>query len=312
MDGEVKVWNFSTGERLKAIASEGVGDVQKICCAQVGQHKSIVGWTSLKRLVVWEDRREVYEPRPSYLTGHEADVQCMAFERPSYFVAGTSLNSIALWNLDSHALKGTLRPKVREAGISVERVIFYRAKAGQLANGAARTTADGAAADRLYLFAASSDGTVRIWHVKYMTLVFELPVRMRSWDERIEGCDACDAMAVLAVGSSAGFVKVWEINDGALRSGHGALRPGGEFRATERTDLGAAVVFVQLISEAGRGRQVAVGCADYSVTLWTLLGVRLGIFGQRPPFMTPSASFFSKSRSMPTANAEDPCRSEGT
>jgi hypothetical protein len=104
---------------------------------------------------------------------------------------------------------------------------------------------------------------------------------MHSWDERIEACDISAEMAVLAVGTSAGYVKLWDVVSSSLMSGVGALKPLGEFRVSDQ-----GIFFVQLLAESGR-RQVIIGSADFSITLWTVLGVRMGVFGQRLPFISP-------------------------
>ena len=207
----------------------------------------------------------------------------MAFHAPNLFVAGSANGSIAVYNLDSHQLKAVLATGTKAR---VEKVFLVTRdvaqKAHHVTGGYASTDAavhmgvHGKVEDALIMISFQVDGQIQFWQPRVAELLFEIDAKLPRYDERIESADVVEEQGVLAIGSSYGGIKLWAYKPALPnRSAHAALLI-SSFKGSD-----GAISYLQLIIERS---QLIAAVPDGTIALFTLCGIKLGIFGQLQSF----------------------------
>jgi hypothetical protein len=217
----------------------------------------------------------------------------MAFHAPNVFVAGSANGFIAYFNLDSHQLKAVLPTGTKSR---VEKVFLVTREVPPVAhhlNSGAGLHMPGhgnVVEDSLIMISFQVDGQIQFWQPRLSELLFEIEVKLPRFDERIDSADVNEEHSILAFGSSYGNIRVWSYKPALpKRNARAAL----EISAFKGSD--SAISYVQLILER---MHLIAGLPDGTIVLFTLCGIKLGIFGQLQLFSAAITEAQASARSV--------------
>jgi WD40 repeat protein len=309
-NGSLKVWNFSTGVCLKELTGFGSGEVTAITYMYMHPYEYIIatGWN--RKVVFWTDSHEAKITRvaPSFdMQGHREDILCMACHHESNkLVTGAYDGDIVVWNTDSEhvstrlilpgilSMKGENRPIEGMTmldcgaldGTRPRRPSMYAEQPGhgRVAKGGDNT---------VLLVTAGGDGVLRFWSTTIMAeLLLEHPVQ-ESAAAGLCAIAACTFSRVLVVADSRGFITVFDIN-ALVQSSHRALPPASAPLAMpiECARFSAHRAMISSLQYISGRRLIVTGSHDHAICLWTLMGERMGTFGEDASAWSLSAGMY--------------------
>mmetsp|Transcript_13415 Transcript_13415/g.44193 ORF Transcript_13415/g.44193 Transcript_13415/m.44193 type:complete len:870 (+) Transcript_13415:164-2773(+) len=266
-DGSVKMWNFNNGQLLKTFThkeemlevttvlyiSEGARDVRMVIAA---------GWN--RKVIVWEDSEDTTISDYRVLSGHDEDILCATFHPPSLLATGDYNGQIVLWNTNSGLKRQVLHHKCdNEYERSCEKLVFFEAKSKMV---------DGQAT----LVSCGGDGLLRLWgsgpggqHVLRHTQ------RGAHRGHAISAVFSDKNNAFLFVGDGDGHMRVLDVSQLDLTEEFTvseSLIQVGFWRAHRRGI--ASIDFME------SRKLLVVSSLDTDISLWTLDGLLVGLFGQ--------------------------------
>ena len=287
-DGEVSIWNFSSGEKLRVI-SEGESPEAEITGVLHVPHNNVsyfvsVGWN--RDVFVWLDRKmdSIHYARPRRLAGHTEDIMCVAFCPPNLLCTGSYDGSIIVHNIEYGTLTRRVPPPTRNEA-ELDAVDFVRSVGVETLGIVDPQRA--VLPDRC-LICGTSDGYLRLYSVSDMRLIDE--VRACAKGEGVRHLCAEGSTTFVVTGDTAGRVKVWDVTDVAKL-----------WRASSKSPVASARRFSTAIAQGAikqlytwRAHAKAIsqvayvvgvegivtGSTDCTVRMWTLTGEQVGVFGQ--------------------------------
>ncbi|KAG1663156.1 hypothetical protein FOA52_006053 [Chlamydomonas sp. UWO 241] len=275
-NGEVKVWNFSSGSCLarlhprssqQSAASDEVTSLLAVH-GQLMRHFLVAGWD--RQITFYDDdpaESNIYPGRR--LSGSESDILDMVLmDRFPTLVTACYGGEIWAWNLDSGAPRRAMFP--RRAGMAPSE---RACEAVTFLNGPALKSV---------LLSVYADRYLRVWEVHGGTLLLEL-FTGHKLGETVIGLAVDSTNQLVATADSAGFIKMWDASGfrvtkegdvpGLGVSSTGTLREMWVWRSHARQVCN--LEWLQL----PEGKFLLSGSHDHDVKLWTPHGVLVGTFG---------------------------------
>ncbi|KAK9827807.1 hypothetical protein WJX74_003219 [Apatococcus lobatus] len=265
--GEVSMWNFTNGSRLRRFAHHGP-KLEFTCllyiCDEARQLHQVIaaGWD--RQLHIWEDLQEdevVKEGRT--IPGHGQDISSMAFHAPSMVASGDVSGVTLVWDLRNGEQRYRFtNPTIQEEGSSstpaVNQLMFV--------------DPPGCFPGTL-LLTASGDGCIRTWQTHGQGRL--LDTTEVGLTDRMASCTALakdSAEKRIAVGMSDGILCMWKLVAPTQPSFSCQLHQGPLWTAAT-----AAVTGVHFMKDCN---MLVVASQDTSVGLWSTAGQLIGKCGQ--------------------------------
>lgn len=298
-NGDVSLWNFSSGEKLRMVSSDEASRQQvevsallHIVLPKVNYFVS-VGWN--RDVWMWPDRREdCGQAHPRRLVGHVEDILCVAYCPPNLLCSGAYDGSIIVHSIESGKIhKRISAPK----HASVSGVNGSGGDTADFVRSHAIETLGVIDANRQVLPAAAlacgtADGFLRIYSPMEMLLLDEVCACLPG--EGVQHLCAEDSSTFLVTGDSSGRVKVWDISE--LRYRWPSERDFRTAAITRSTCPLSKGTICQLYSWRAHAKAITkvryltgiegiiTASSDCTVRLWTLTGEQVGVLGQADPW----------------------------
>lgn len=263
--GEISLWNVTTGQRLQTVAGHSQG-VNAVVISRGGEVLASGG--DDRTIKVWSVNQVIAgESSPQYaLTGHEGAVVALAISPDGKtLVSGSWDNSIKVWDLTTGQLRQTLTGHaglVSSVAISPDGRLLVSGsrdntlRIWELATGQLMQTLKGhslsvlsvaISANNQTLVSSSGDGTIGIWDLTTGTLKSTLKGHTDGvWSVAISADDR-----TLVSGSWDKTVRVWELATGQLLG----VLPGH-------------TAYVNTVAISGDGRVIVSGGWDGELKIW--------------------------------------------
>ncbi|KAG2490207.1 hypothetical protein HYH03_011334 [Edaphochlamys debaryana] len=294
-DGDCKIWNFSSGACLSALASRSKAEVTALVPLRgpLTRYVLAAGWD--RRITFYEDNAAKSVGPSRTLAGHKADILAMvAIEGSSTVVTASDDGELWVWNMDSCAPKrrmlapGTQQRPANER--AVEALAFLSGGGGP--GGSMGGLGAGPSRLRSVLVAVGADRWLRLWDVLDGALLAERFTGHTS-GETVQALALDGSNSRIATGDSGGMIKVWDLSTyggGPMSQATAAatIRELAVWRG-HRAHV-TSLDWVDAPAPPGRGGLGGGGSsralylvsssADCTVALWTETGVRVGTFGQ--------------------------------
>jgi len=292
-DGTMKLWNYSTGQQLKEFVGFGEGEVTGIATIHLTPYDYIfaTGWN--RKVSFWLDPHSLpadtaaalLELKPQHhMEGTKEDILCMAcYPSTQLLVTGSYDGDIIIWNLES----GHVRAHLVLPGLASMTTDQKPVEAMQLTgmrSDMTHTVAPKAKRNQnlvVLLFTASGDGVLRIWSTDATAeLLFELPMEKDTVEAGMSAMAACERSKVLVIATNQGDISVWSISS-TLESAKKALPPISAplVAPTKCAKFKAHSESISCLLYITERRLIVTGCTDCTLCLWTVMGEKMGTFG---------------------------------
>ncbi|KAJ9527074.1 hypothetical protein QJQ45_025214, partial [Haematococcus lacustris] len=267
--GEVKVWNFSSGQCLCTLHARCAEEVTAIVAVRSPLFRQflVAGWD--RKITYYEDcgsdTKEVTAGR--VIQGHKSDILGMAvMENHPVLVSVADDGEACTWNIEGGSLRrrcvppGHAHKPVNER--AVEAVAFLSGKL------------------RHVFVTVGADRFLRMWSVSTGDCLVEM-FTGHKLGESVVALAVQPANLSMATADSAGFIKVWDLSaftGSPLRDSQEAaalIRQTAVWRAHK-----AVVTSVQWVSNK-HGEFVLTSSLDHQVAMWSASGALLGLLGHR-------------------------------
>lgn len=292
-DGSVRMWNHNNGQLLKEMFhEEEMAEVTQLLYVtdEVRDAKVIlaVGWN--RKIIAWNETEDSVLEDYRLLVGHEEDILCAAHcGGTSMLATGDYSGKILLWNIFSGFKRATLQ---------IESSNNYNAACERLCFLTARDDIE----EGPVLISGGADGNLRVWltnrdniHIPGSPATKPVAVIRAAADkEDITALNKDPTCSYLFTGDSAGHVRVFDISQIKLDVDFDA--------ASSFIELGAwrphkqAITSIEYLPSR---KLLMISSVDSDVTLWTLEGKHVGIFGQLTPWRSQSAAGTSWKNNVP-------------
>ncbi|KAK9843929.1 hypothetical protein WJX84_008712 [Apatococcus fuscideae] len=261
--GDVSMWNFTNGSRLRRFAHDGP-KLELTCLLYLGQLHQVIGAGWDRQLHIWEDTQdEEIIKKSRTLKGHKQDISCLAFHGPAMVASGDCGGVTIVWDIQNREQRFRLaNPRVcgeaTEGPAPVSQLQFI--------------DPPGCAPGTL-LLSASGDGCVRAWQTCSGGQLLET-VEVGCLDQMA----SCTALAKdeteqhIAVGLSNGTLSIWKLSAQSQPAPFCQL----DLEVTW-TAATAAVTSLQFMKDC---HMLVVASQDTSVGLWSTSGQLIGKCGQ--------------------------------
>ena len=279
-NGEVTLWNFSNGEKLKTISHDEAPEMEVTGLVHVQVPKLSyyisVGWS--REVWLWPDRLiEMEHAEPRHLGGHSEDILCVTFCPPNLIISGAYDGALIVHNIESGAGGGTRVPPRRHHVPDGGPADFVHSVAIETL---AVIDPERQVLPDSVLVCGTADGYLTLYSLSNMHLLDE--VRACSPGEGIQHLCTEQSSTLLVTGDSGGRIKVWDVSELPSRWPQGRLTgrdPSGDSLSqlySWHAHTKAICHVEYLVGIEG----VISASYDCTVRLWTLSGEQVGVFGQ--------------------------------
>ena len=289
-DGDVRLWNYSSGEELKQISSYEAPKVEVTALLHIHLPKVSyfvsVGWG--RDVWMWPDRREERgQAHPRRLVGHTEDILCVAFCPPNLLFSGAYDGTLISHSIESGAINKRVPPKRRddaaiESGdpvafahsLAIETMVVLDPQRQVLPESA--------------LVCGTADGYLSIYSTSSMQLLDE--IHACAPGEGVNHLCMEASTTFVVTGDSSGRIKVWDVSNLGKR-----WPTEREFRymaLMSHFDVPSMGSTTLLYSWRAHPRGIChveyltgidgviTASSDCTVRMWTLSGEQVGVFGQ--------------------------------
>ena len=283
-DGTIRMWNHNNGQLLKEIKhEEDEGEVTQLLYIMDEQRDAkiivAVGWN--RSIIAWNETEDHVLDEYRVLSGHEEDILCAAFCTGTNMLAtGDYSGRILLWNIYSGYKRATLQIESSNAyNAACEKLCFLKAR-DDIVEGPV-------------LISGGADGNLRVWLTNREGInILDSPatkpvaiIRAAAESEDITALSTDPTNSYLFTGDSAGHVRVFDISQIKLAHDFDA--------ASSFIELGAWRAHKQPITSVEylpTRKLMMIASVDTDISLWSLDGKQVGMFGQITPWRAQSAA----------------------
>mmetsp|Transcript_1517 Transcript_1517/g.3677 ORF Transcript_1517/g.3677 Transcript_1517/m.3677 type:complete len:1120 (-) Transcript_1517:241-3600(-) len=263
-DGEVKVWNFSSGACLCTLQPKTQEEVTAILGIRGSfmKHFLVAGWD--RRVTFYEDDGQKEAQPGRIISGHKADILDMdIMENSPTLVTVSDDGETCLWNIDSGALRRRIVPEGHEMLPAneqpIEAVRFLKEPLQR------------------FFVTVGADRFLRIWD-QSGNCAAEVGTGHKL-DETVAALTVDATNSFIATGDSAGFIKVWDMQ-GFRGSSQGLEEASAQIKETALWRGHQSIVSsLDWVDGGSNGQFVLSSSLDRSTALWTSQGVLVGHFG---------------------------------
>ena len=305
-DGTARVWNFSTGQCLAVLDGFGTGEISALASITIKPFDYIVGCGWSRKVTFWLDEHSqqarkgfahsgdpdnqfsTFKPSFSF-SGHKDDILSMVCHRASsLLVTGSFDGDIIIWKVES----ATVRTRLILPGIlsmqgdqkPIEQIETI--DCGPLTG---HPEEESEAPSLMLIATVGGDEYVRIWSTDDSAeLLLEIKRTLDGEDHFADvsdlglvGLAVCSRNKVMVIADTKNYVLVYDITK--------TIESSRKFNFSRTHEVEPPVKCCKFRTQAGHikalryigTRRLILTCSqDCNISLWTILGEKMGNFGE--------------------------------